>query len=233
MLLKSQRQAFVGYEEGSKSVKYYNAAMKNVLVLCNYQFLIPSTSSPPEELAIAPPEELAIDPGENAPPFEGEEDRGNWSVNPVIPNKRPADTSDDPMGPRKTRGIQVDYRYLNDPFPDKEEAGIVVVREEAFAVVPDDECHSLQEAKASLEWPEWESTIHAKLDQLHRMGTWRLVDKPASVIPIANKFVFTKKRDKEGRLLKYKARLVTKGCAQRPGFDYVETHSLVVRLETI
>jgi len=162
----------------------------------------------------SPPEELAIDPGENAPLFEGEEDRGNWSVNPIIPSKRPADTSDDPIGPRKTRGIQVDYRYLNNPFPDEEEARIVVVREEAFAVVPDDECHSLQEAKASLEWPEWESAIHAKLNQLHKMGTWRLIDKPASIIPIANKFVFAKKRDKEGRLLKYKARLITKGCTQ-------------------
>ena len=127
----------------------------------------------------------------------------------------------------------MDYRYLNDPFPDEEEAGIVEVREEVFAVVLDDDCHSLQEAKASPEWPEWESAIHAELDQLHKMGTWRLVDKPAGVIPIANKFVFTKKRDKEGRLLKYKARLVTKGCAQQPGFDYVETHSLVVHLETI
>ena len=107
----------------------------------------------------------------------------------------------------------MDYRYLNDPFPD-EEARIVVVREEAFAVVPDDECHSLQEAKASPEWPEWESAIHAKLNQLHRMGTWRLIDKPAGIIPIANKFVFAKKRDKEGQLLKYKARLVAKGCAQ-------------------
>ena len=82
------------------------------------------------------------------------EDRGNWSVDPIIPSKRPVDTSDDPIGPRKTRGIQVDYKYLNDPFPDEEEARIVVVREEAFAVVPDDECHSLREAKASPDWPE-------------------------------------------------------------------------------
>jgi len=100
------------------------------------------------------PEELAIDPGEDAPPFEGEEDRGNQSVNPIIPRKRPVDTSKDLIGPRKTRGIQVDYRYLNNPFPDKEEAGIVEVREEVFAVVLDNDCHSLREAKASLEWPE-------------------------------------------------------------------------------
>jgi len=65
------------------------------------------------------------------------------------------------------------------------------------------------------------------------MGTWKLVKKPSGAVPIANKWVFAKKRNKQGVLTKYKARLVAKGCAQRPGHDYIETHSPVVRLETI
>jgi Reverse transcriptase (RNA-dependent DNA polymerase) len=75
--------------------------------------------------------------------------------------------------------------------------------------------------------------IQAELKQIELMGTWKLVEKPHHKIPISNKFVFTKKRDKDRTILKYKARLVARGFTQRPGFNYVNTHSPVVRLETI
>ncbi len=65
------------------------------------------------------------------------------------------------------------------------------------------------------------------------MGTWRLVEKPKHAIPIANKWVFAKKRNKAGQLTKYKARLMAKGCAQRPSYDYAKMHSPVICLETI
>jgi hypothetical protein len=65
------------------------------------------------------------------------------------------------------------------------------------------------------------------------MGTWELVERPPDAIPIANKWRFVRKRNKAGEIIKYKAWLVAKGCAQRPGHDYVETFSPVVRMETI
>jgi len=72
-----------------------------------------------------------------------------------------------------------------------------------------------------------------ELNQLLEMGTWKLVDPPPNAIPIANKWVYIKKRDQLGKLIKYKARLVVKGYAQHPGYDYVETFSPVVRMETV
>ena len=65
------------------------------------------------------------------------------------------------------------------------------------------------------------------------MNTWELVDSPLDAISIANKWVLLKKYNKQGVLIKYKARLVMKGCVQRPGFDFNETFSPVVHLETI
>jgi hypothetical protein len=118
MLLKSQCQAYVRYNEGSKAVKYYNAAMRNILTSCNYHFLISSMDNPSEE--------IAINPGEIAPLCEGEMKDSMQSTDPVILQKRPANDIDINK-PRRTRAIQVDYQYLANPFPDEEEAGIVEV----------------------------------------------------------------------------------------------------------
>ena len=65
------------------------------------------------------------------------------------------------------------------------------------------------------------------------MGTWKLVDKPPDAILIANKWTFVRKRNKAGEIVKFKAWLVAKGYAQRPGYDYSETFSPVVWIDTI
>jgi hypothetical protein len=41
------------------------------------------------------------------------------------------------------------------------------------------------------------------------------------------------KRNEEGEMDRYKARLVVKGCAQNKGFDYTETYAPVARLTMV
>jgi len=63
----------------------------------------------------------------------------------------------------------------------------------------------LSEAKHSPEWPEWKKAIGVELVQLHKIGTWKLEEKPPDVIPIMNKWILTRKYNKAGELVKYKA----------------------------
>ena len=97
----------------------------------------------------------------------------------------------------------------------------------------DDNQPTLEQARRSLEWPEWEKAIQSELAQLRGKGTWKMVDKPKNIVPISNKWVLTKKHDKEGNIIKYKAQLVARGFTQHLGLDYDETFSPVVQFETI
>ena len=55
MLPKSQHRSLVGFDNGSKSVMYYNPETRKVLTSQNYRFLNPPiTQSPPEEIEINP-----------------------------------------------------------------------------------------------------------------------------------------------------------------------------------
>ncbi len=53
------------------------------------------------------------------------------------------------------------------------------------------------------------------------------------MVPISNKWVLTKKRDKEGNIIKFKACLVAHSFIQCPGLDYDETYSPIVHFEII
>ena len=89
------------------------------------------------------------------------------------------------------------------------------------------------EAKESPDWPEWQIAMCKELDLPKEKGTWELVQKPPNMAPLGNKWTYVKKRNKQGEINQYKARLVVKGCGQRLGYDYVETFSPVVQLDTL
>ena len=141
MLPKSQCQAYIRYNKGSKAVKYYNAATRNVLTARNFHFLQPVEQIPPEEIGINP-RELK---GGDTSPSEGGKESGTQRDNLRKRKHQEEDNLEiDPNELWKTRGIRPDYRYMNNPFPDEEEAGIIEVREEAYTVIPDDNCGSLR-----------------------------------------------------------------------------------------
>jgi len=142
-----------------------------------------------------------------------------------------------------------DYCLLNDPWADKDEMGTMTdttssemanmtSAERVYATssepsIAPDNPRTLCEAREPPDWPDWETAIQAELDQLQKMGTWELVDPLQGCTPITNKWVLTKKYNKDGNLQKYKARLVAHGYSQQTGMDYNDTFSSVVRLEMI
>lgn len=90
---------------------------------------------------------------------------------------------------------------------------------------------TVQEALAGPEKEQWLSAIREELDCFSENDAWELVDAPDSGAVVKCKWVL-KKKYCDGKV-RYRARLVAKGFTQRPGVDYQETFSPVIRHSTL
>ena len=101
--------------------------------------------------------------------------------------------------------------------------------------IADSDPKNLNEAMAAPDWESWDEAIHEELNQLHDMGTWKLVDLPEGREAIGSKWVFIRKCDEHGNVVHHKVRLVAQGYSQTPGIDLSETGTFapVMRLDTL
>jgi hypothetical protein len=88
-------------------------------------------------------------------------------------------------------------------------------------------------ARAALQDPNWFAAMQAEFDALRANETWALVPRPAGVNVVSGKWGFRHKLNPDGSLDRYKARWVVRGFSQRPGIDFGDTFSPVVKPSTI
>jgi hypothetical protein len=80
---------------------------------------------------------------------------------------------------------------------------------------------------------DWYRASDQEIASLIEHGTWDLVPLPPDRKAINCKWVFRIKRDADGNIVKYKARLCACGYNQIAGLDYKEIYSPVVRAESL
>lgn len=90
----------------------------------------------------------------------------------------------------------------------------------------------IEEALQGPERDHWEQAVREELESFAENNAWELVDPPVDGTIVKCKWVLRKKIDNENKV-RYRARLVAKGCSQKYGVDYDETFSPVVRHSTL
>ena len=222
---QSKPFTFVGFEDGPKAIRYYDVHNRNVKVSRNYKW----ASDPPAH-------RLEGEQGVLHKPLSDVSDaQPNNEQNQDLKRKE----HDNDISHNKNKRARInEIPDLIESDNDDEDDTPITSAEAIYNAFSEtglggQDPKTLQEAKNSPDWPQWEKAIQIELDTLNQMGTWEIVDAPEGRKPITNKWVFVRKYDKDGNLQKYKARLVARGFSQVPGMDFNETFSPVVRLETI
>ena len=98
---------------------------------------------------------------------------------------------------------------------------------------------SLQSAAIPRDWKaakqdqKWFAAMKEELDALRKNKTWELTSLPRGKNAVSCKWVYTVKQNPEGKIERYKARLVARGYSQTYGIDYDKTFAPVAKMNTV
>jgi hypothetical protein len=100
--------------------------------------------------------------------------------------------------------------------------------EEAYAPLP----KSYFIAINGPEGPEWKKAFESEINSLISKGTWETVKLPTGRRALTSKWVLKRKIGPDGKVKRYKARLVARGFQQREGIDFTEIFATVMKPTT-
>ncbi|CAI7803270.1 unnamed protein product [Closterium sp. NIES-53] len=92
---------------------------------------------------------------------------------------------------------------------------------------------TLKEALESSDAEEWKKAMESELKSIEENGTWELVELPEGRKAITSKWLFKIKSDADGKIERYKSRLVVEGYQQKEKVDYKELFAPVVKPTTL
>jgi hypothetical protein len=260
---------FVGFEDGSKAIRYWDKAMRKIKVLRNIVF---NENEEPTGL-----EEAGEVPGV---PAEGEIEKDPASQDTTKSELQEVPQVHDETTKPETRNLQlkprIDYKQLNNPStrkppvqkkssftiqipttpPDvtrpteaskakaieKDKANLTIdtpwkniPEEYTFRANKEDLPKKYEDAIRGDEGEKWKAAMDEEIEMLRKMGTWKLEDLPEDRKPIGCRWVYNRKRNEHGEVVKYKARLVAQGFSQKPGTNYNNdgTFAPVMQFETL
>jgi hypothetical protein len=212
---KAEKCIFIGYKDGVKGYKLWNPETKKIVYSRDVVFRevkdvskqeFPPTQDEPEKI------ELELDDAKSESSEEEEaEEAEEEEEEPHTPVLR-----------RSVRDRRKPERYSPPDF-----------RSNFSLSITDDDPRTVREAVNSEDSKLWKKAMVEEMDALDKNEAWDIVELPAGRKSVGSKWLFKKKFNAQGKVEKYKARLVEKGYSQVEGIDFGEIFSPVAKLTSI
>jgi Reverse transcriptase (RNA-dependent DNA polymerase) len=120
-----------------------------------------------------------------------------------------------------------------DEPPDAEEDSDYPLNDFAFVATHPSDPKTLDEALRGPDAKQWEEALQYEINQLEKLGTWKVEDLPAGQTAIPCSKVIRVKRGPNGEVQSYRVRIVAGGHRQTEGVNYTETFSTAAKMPTV
>lgn len=251
---KSRKMILMGFNDGSKSVRYYDTYTRTIKVSRNFTFNEneePKEWKGPAELPGLQAEGEILENSAQQTSADNIQQVGERPSTP--PNQQTVAQNQAPTRNLRDRTKIIGYKLLDNPNvhiptpqfiqPEINEptassnakttiqeqvnmaisetfSTLVTKGELSYKAVDPDTPNTAEEALTGPEAAKWKAAMDEEYNTLQQMGTWKLTDLPKGWKTIGCRWVFLRKRDKKGKVIKFKAQLVAQGFSQKPGTDY-------------
>lgn len=231
---KATEMIFLGYDEKSKAFRCYDQYAKKVVISRDVIFtdfikidaenVSISLNPRIKELLIEEeiPENNSVKENTINIPIEGRNnlpDENNIEENSInIPNEESTNSTQDSN--ICEQHIRTSKRCNKGSAPKR-------LIEEIWSANEIREPKSYHDAINSTERAQWLEAMQDELESLQANQTWELVSLPEGRTAIGSKWVYKVKRDVDGQVNRFKARLVAQGFSQKFGVDYDEVFAPV------
>ena len=150
---------------------------------------------------------------------------------PTVPPATAAPTTPSHIPLATWRFLQQDSLLTRPPAPAASSSqSALALTQQSLSTDP----RTMAEALRSADAPEWTKAMVSEMESMRTHGVWELVEpppKPTNVIGC--KWVYKVKRNSDGAIERYKARLVAQGYNQKYGSDYFKVFSPVAGFDSV
>lgn len=203
---KSEKCIFVGYSDTQKAYRFWNPQTRKLKISRDAIFCEEET---PFNVYVSPPPT-------------------SWSPQISSVGREDNDAASQEVQP----STEPERRYPDrNRLQAKPRSALVAMM--AKSSLDDEDPMTYNDAISSVDAGSWNSAMQNEMAALDLNKTWTLTTLPPGRSAIKSRWVYKLKRNSDGSVDRYRARLVAKGFTQRPGIDFDETYSPVVKHDSL